>query len=208
MGEGPGAILSFKTFLSFINKMLLLLLLSRFSRVQLCDPTDSSSPGSPVPGILQARTLEWVAISFSNAWKWKVKVKSFSRVWLLATPWTAAHQAPLSMGFSRQEYWSGLYNIQLKTNRGVLFLHPSDAYVRSILYLLYTIIKLYYTKGLSNQTSSLALDWILLLRGQRIPASLRDSTTFQCLTWSIRKLFFCILPIHPKSILHKAEWLF
>ena len=62
----------------------------------------------PVPGILQARTLEWVAISFSNAWKWKVKVKSLSRVQLLATPWTAAYQAPLSMGFSRQEYWSGV----------------------------------------------------------------------------------------------------
>ena len=65
-------------------------------------------PGSPIPGILQARTLEWVAISFSNAWKWKVKVKSLSRVWLLATPWTAAHQAPLSMEFSRQEYCSGV----------------------------------------------------------------------------------------------------
>ena len=74
----------------------------------LCDPTDSSPPGSPVPGILQARTLEWVVISFSNAWKWKVKVKSLSRVQLLATPWTAAHQAPPSMGFSRQEYWRGL----------------------------------------------------------------------------------------------------
>ena len=70
----------------------------------LCDPIDSSPPGSPVPGILQARTLEWVAISFSNACKWKVKVKSLSRVWLLATPWTAAQQAPPSMGFSRQEY--------------------------------------------------------------------------------------------------------
>ena len=74
----------------------------------LCDPIDSSPPGSPVPGILQARTLEWVAISFSNAWKWKVKVKSLSRVWLLATPWTAAHQAPPSMGFARQEYWTGV----------------------------------------------------------------------------------------------------
>ena len=72
----------------------------------LCDSIDSSPPGSPIPGILQARTLEWVAISFSNAWKWKVKVKSLSRVWLLATPWTAARQAPPSMGFSRQEYWS------------------------------------------------------------------------------------------------------
>ena len=62
----------------------------------------------PLPGILQARTLEWVAISFSNAWKWKVKMKSLSRVRLLATLWTAAYQAPLSMGFSRQEYWSGV----------------------------------------------------------------------------------------------------
>ena len=70
----------------------------------LCDPRDGSPPGSPIPGILQARILEWVAISFSNAWKWKVKVKSHSCVRLLATPWTAAHQAPPSMGFSRQEY--------------------------------------------------------------------------------------------------------
>ena len=79
--------------------------------LQLCltlfDPIDSSPPGSPVPGTLQARTLEWVAISFSNAWKWKVKVKSLSRVGLLVTPWTAAYQAPPSMGFSRQEYGVG-----------------------------------------------------------------------------------------------------
>ena len=73
----------------------------------LWDPIDGSPPGSPIPGILQARTLEWVAISFSDASKRKVKVKSFSRVRLLATPWTAAHQAPPSMRFSRQEYWSG-----------------------------------------------------------------------------------------------------
>ena len=69
---------------------------------------DGSPPGSPIPGILQARTLEWVAIYFSNAWKWKDKVKSLSRVQLLATPWTAGYQAPPSMGFSRQEYWSGV----------------------------------------------------------------------------------------------------
>ena len=74
----------------------------------LCDPIDGSPPGSPIPGILQARTLEWVAVSFSNPWKWKVKVKSLSRVWLFMTLWTAAYQAPLSMGFSRQEYWSGV----------------------------------------------------------------------------------------------------
>ena len=77
----------------------------------LCDPRDGSPPDSPIPGILQARTLEWVAISFSNACKWKVKVKSLSRVRLLATPWTAAHQAPPSMGFSRQEYWSGCHRL-------------------------------------------------------------------------------------------------
>ena len=74
----------------------------------LCDPIDGSPPGSPVPGILQARTLEWVAISFSNAWKWKGKVKSLSRVRLFATPWTEAYQALLPLGFSRQEYWNGV----------------------------------------------------------------------------------------------------
>ena len=87
----------------------MLLLLSRFSPVWLCcDPIDGNPPHSPIPGILQARTLEWVAISFSNAWKWKVKVKSLSHVWLLATPRTADYQAPPSMRFSRQEYWSGV----------------------------------------------------------------------------------------------------
>ena len=74
----------------------------------LCDPIDGSPSGSTVPGILQARTLEWVAISFSNVWKWKVKVKSLSLVRLLATPRTAAYQAPPSMGFFRREYWSGV----------------------------------------------------------------------------------------------------
>ena len=80
----------------------------------LCDPIDGSPPvygsppGSAIPGILQARILEWVAISFSNARKWKIKVMSLSRVWLFATPWTAAYLAPRSMGFSRQEYWSGV----------------------------------------------------------------------------------------------------
>ena len=73
------------------------------SCLTLCDPTEGSPPGCPVPGILQARTLEWVFISFSNAWKWKVNVNSLSRVWLFATPWTAAYQAALSMGFSRLE---------------------------------------------------------------------------------------------------------
>ena len=74
----------------------------------LWDPRDGSPSGSPVPGILQARTLKWVAISFSNAWKWKGKVKSLSGVWLFTTPWTSAHLALPSMRFSRQEYWSGV----------------------------------------------------------------------------------------------------
>ena len=74
----------------------------------LCNPIDGIPPGSPIPGILQARTLEWVAISFFNAWKWKVKVKLLSRARLLVTPWTAAHQTLPSMVFSRQEYWSGV----------------------------------------------------------------------------------------------------
>ena len=87
----------------------------------LCDPIEGSPPGSPFSGILQARSLEWVAISFSNAWKWKVKVKSLSPVWLLATPWTAAYQAPPSMGFSRQEYWSG---VPLPSPIGLSYLPP------------------------------------------------------------------------------------
>ena len=85
----------------------------------LGDPIDGSPPGSSVPGILQARTLEWVAISFSNAWNWKVKVKSLSRVRLLASPWAAAHQAPLFMGFSRQEYCSGLPLLSAAAVHGV-----------------------------------------------------------------------------------------
>ena len=72
----------------------------------LCDPIDRSPPGSPIPGILQARTLEWVVISFSNPWKWKVKMKSLSRVRLLATPWTAAYQAEkMQMNITRWGIW-------------------------------------------------------------------------------------------------------
>ena len=78
------------------------------SCLTLCDPIDRSPPGSLVPGILQARTLEWVAISFSNARKWKLKMKPLNRARLLATPWIAAYQAPPSMEVSRQEYWIGM----------------------------------------------------------------------------------------------------
>ena len=91
-----------------INKVATAAAKSLQSCPTLCNPIDGSPPGSPVPGILQARTVEWVAISFSNAWKWKVKVKLLSHVRLFVTPWTAAYQAPPSMGFSRQEYWSGV----------------------------------------------------------------------------------------------------
>ena len=93
--------------LSYVVHLQLLLLLLQ-SCPTLCDPIDGGPLGSVISGILQARTLEWVAISFSSAWKWKVKVKSLSHVRLFMTPWTTAHQVPLSMGFSRQEYWSGL----------------------------------------------------------------------------------------------------
>ena len=96
--------------------MLLLLLLSHFSRVRLCaTPETAAHEAPPVPRILQARTLEWVAISFSNAGKLEVKVKSLTRVQLFATPWTAAYQAPPSMGFSGQEYWSGMPSPSLNT---------------------------------------------------------------------------------------------
>ena len=95
-------------FLSFIFCLAAAAAKSLQSCLTLCYPIDGSPPGSSIPGILQARTLEWVAISFSNEWKWKLKVKSLSRVWFLETPWTAAHQAPPSMGFARQEYWSGV----------------------------------------------------------------------------------------------------
>ena len=98
------------------------------SCLTLCIPKDSSPPGSPVPGILKARTLEWVAISFCNAWKWRVKVKSLSRVRLLVTPWTAAYQAPLSMGFSRQKYWSGVPLPSPNLNVNLIQKTPSQKY--------------------------------------------------------------------------------
>ena len=106
----------------------------------LCDPIDGSPPGSPIPGILQARTLVWVTISFSNARKWKVKVKSLSRVGLLATSWTAAHQAPLSMGFSRQEYWSGCHCLLQLLPYFVLFYIFIIYNVYAVLILKYIII--------------------------------------------------------------------
>ena len=109
----------------------------------LCDPIYSSPPGSPVPGILQARTLEWVAISFSNAWKWKVKVKSLSRVRLFATPWSTAHQAPPSMGFSRQEYWSGLPLPSPTWHTYVFMIGSQQAYFLQLSLVTYQCIPVY-----------------------------------------------------------------
>ena len=101
----------------------------------LCDPIDGSPPGSAVPGILQARTLEWVAISFSNAWKWKVKVKLLSPVRLWVTPWTAAYQAPPSMGFSRQKYWSRVPVPSPKTRCSKKYICPSILNLKSFYFL-------------------------------------------------------------------------
>ena len=98
----------------------------------LCDPIDVSPPGSPVPGILQARTLEWVVISFSNAWKWKSESEVAQLCLTLATPWTAAYQAPLSMGFSRQKCWSGVPLpswIQYKASQKHIFINHSVIYI-------------------------------------------------------------------------------
>ena len=107
----------------------------------LCDPIDGGPPGSPVPGILQARTLEWVTISFSNAWKWKVKVKSLSSVRLFVTSRTAAYQAPPSMGFSMQEYWSGVPS-------------PSPIY-----YCIWCLIKSHCRYKWMNETGSREDNW-------------------------------------------------
>ena len=110
--QSSDLVMHISTFYSFffLSFSIVLFLLSIYAAKSLqscptlCDPIDGSPPGSPIPRIFQARTLKWVAISFSNAWKWKGKVKSLSRVWPSATPWTAAHQAPPSMGLSRKEY--------------------------------------------------------------------------------------------------------
>ena len=145
----------------------------------------------PIPGILQARTLEWVAISFSNAWKWKVKVKSLSRVRLPATPWTAAHQAPLSMGFSRQEYWSG---VPL----------PSPC-----VYLLYFNFHLSITSlMLSNKHNKLwlfFLDYYLGFLKTRLSASWNSLPSVRVLNWkggsSLTSYFKLVIEISITSLL-------
>ena len=123
----------------------------------ISNPIDGSPPGSPILGILQARTLEWVAISFSNAWKWKVKVKTLSCVWLLATPRTTAHQAPPSMGFSRQEYWSGVplssprqHEENEKISYQLRDLCKTCNYLLSNRYLEYLFLKVRHTRERQN----------------------------------------------------------
>ena len=124
----------------------------------LCDPIDGIPPGSPIPGILQARTLEWVAISFSNAWKWKVKVKSLSHDRILAIPWTAAYQAPPSMGFSRQEYWSGVpLPSPWKTMTVPLFTGPSKNHLAFIQQTILLFLPL--VKYLLRYTSQCTFPW-------------------------------------------------
>ena len=104
----------------------------------LCDPRDGSPPGFPVPGILQARTLEWVAIFFSNAWKWKVKVKSLSRSQLLATPWTAAYQAPLSTDFPGKSTGVGCHCLlrytKLRNYICIIYLYHKLLFCKTIIF--------------------------------------------------------------------------
>ena len=118
----------------------------------LCDPIDGRPPGSPVPGILQTRTLEWVAISFSNTWQWKVKVKLLSCFRLFTTPWTAADQAPPSMGFSRQQCWSAVgchcflpsdIYYPLKGQIEKSFQHIGDTFLLSVDYIIIGVIGVY-----------------------------------------------------------------
>ena len=125
--EGQGSLACYSPWAKSWTQLAAAAAKSYQSCLTLCDPIDGSPPGSSVPGILQARTLEWVAIFFSNARKWEVKVKSLSRVRLLSTPWTAAYQAPPSMGFPRQEYWSGVplpspgHNLGTEQQQQILF---------------------------------------------------------------------------------------
>ena len=122
----------------------------------LCDPIDGNPLGSPVPGILQTRTLEWVAISFSSAWKRKVKGKSLSRVQLLAIPWTTAYQAPPFMGFSRQEYWSGVPLPSPKSSLG---------YLQYLMLIIIVYILIQCQCYVNNYWSMVNLCWFLELPG-------------------------------------------
>ena len=150
----------------------MLLLLSRFSRVRLCaTPETAAHQAPPVPGILQARTLEWVAISFSNAWKWKVKVKSLSCVQPSANPWTAAFQTPLSMGFSRQEYWSG---VPLPSPQGTI-LQYKKCFIFCLLFMYYLCEK-YYKPTTVQYFITNHVNWVPRLT----LLDLRANLTYEC----------------------------
>ena len=143
----------------------MLLLLSHFSSVWFwSNPREGSPPGSTIPGILQARTLEWVAISFSSAWKWKVKVKSFSHVWLFSTPWTAAHQAPPSTGFSGQEYWRGLHCLLQALLHDpaipLLCIYPPKWKVQTNMYKEMLIVTLFITAKSTERTQMYSNRWM------------------------------------------------
>ena len=155
---------------------------SRQSCLTLCNPIDGSPPGSSVLGILQARILEWVAISFSNAQKWKLKVKSLSHVQLFATPWTVAHQAPPSMGFPRQEYQSGLPLPSLM----LLLRTPKFCYIRwgTFKVLIKIVIQKMFITWLTKQwTNKSSRDWNkwMMQRLGRATAQIFTITCLQCL---------------------------
>ena len=152
-----------------------------------CDPMGCSLPGFSVHGILQARTQEWVAISFSNAGKWKVKVKSLSRVWLLATPWTAAYQAPPSLGFSRQE-WGAIAFSGCGINKvlkGFVWNYNLFSKMRDIGYV-------YVLYNFSLEWKGTMILWGL----QRIKSGVTQSTVGE-----MRKYFIC------KTVNRKLKWL-
>ena len=158
----------------------------------LCDPIDGSPPGSPVPGILQARTLEWVAISFSNAWKWKVKGKSFSRVQPSATPWTAAYQAPLSMGFSRQEYWSGVPSPSWSKLLGL----KSDSFNGVFLSLTYYMLLI--VLGLWSAPQTLGMILHITITAVSLVCSMLSNTLSACLQSLIIKQMISLRLEHQR----------
>ena len=158
----------------------------------LCDPIDGSPPGSAIPGTLQARTLEWVAIFFSNAWKWKVKVKSLHRVRPLATPWTAAYQAPLSMGFSRQEYWSGV-PLPSPLSFLVCVYYFTDFDIVHFISLFLVVILKVLTSKLSITKSNISI-FVLLLNRPYIEC-LKSNNLFHATFFRILVLFCLVITL-------------
>ena len=169
-------------------------------------PIDGSPPGSSVHGILQARTLEWVAISSSNAWKWRVKVKSLSRVRLLATPWTAAYQAPPSMGFSRQEYWRGvpLPSPIEKPGQTKILTHSS---IRDCIQLGHLPTSIYDLNGRSLtvfwtefRTAFTELSWVQIGAGEQKGRPwwgvVGSNLKWGCWGWSRRRNYFAFLALY------------